>query len=174
MMFSAKELRRLILPLVVEQVLLITVGMADTVMVSSVGEAAISAISLVDSINILLINVFSALGTGGAIVTAQYLGREDGENASRAAKQLLYVVGAASGFIMAVCLVLNGPILRVLFGAAEADVMAGARWSRRGWTRRWTISSSPPCPTPSSASITAARPSSGPWAIPRSPCTAPF
>ncbi len=126
MMFSAKELRRLILPLVVEQVLLITVGMADTVMVSSVGEAAISAISLVDSINILLINVFSALGTGGAIVTAQYLGREDGENASRAAKQLLYVVGAASGFIMAVCLVLNGPILRVLFGAAEADVMAGA------------------------------------------------
>ena len=64
MMFSAKELRRLILPLVVEQVLLITVGMADTVMVSSVGEAAISAISLVDSINILLINVFSALGTG--------------------------------------------------------------------------------------------------------------
>ena len=127
MMFSAKELRRLILPLVVEQVLLITVGMADTVMVSSVGEAAISAISLVDSINILLINVFSALGTGGAIVTAQYLGREDGENASRAAKQLLYVVGAASGLIMAVCLVLNGPILRVLFGAAEADVMAGAR-----------------------------------------------
>ncbi len=163
MMFSAKELRRLILPLVVEQVLLITVGMADTVMVSSVGEAAISAISLVDSINILLINVFSALGTGGAIVTAQYLGREDGENASRAAKQLLYVVGAASGFIMAVCLVLNGPILRVLFGAAEADVMGPA-----------SISTSPPCPTPSSASITAARPSSGPWAIPRSPCTAPF
>ena len=77
MMFSAQDLRRLILPLVVEQVLLVTVGMADTVMVSSVGQEAISAISLVDSINVLLINVFSALGAGGAIVTAQYLGREE-------------------------------------------------------------------------------------------------
>ena len=88
MMFSVRDLKRLILPLVVEQILLVTVGMADTMMVSSVGQEAISAISLVDSINLLLINVFSALGTGGAIVTAQYLGREDDENASLAAKQI--------------------------------------------------------------------------------------
>ena len=67
-MFSAKDLRRLILPLVVEQLLLVTVGMADTVMVSSVGQEAVSSISLVDAINLLLINVFSALGTGGAIL----------------------------------------------------------------------------------------------------------
>lgn len=127
MMFSAQDLRRLILPLVVEQILLVTVGMADTVMVSSVGQEAVSAISLVDSINILLINVFSALGTGGAIVTAQYLGREEDDNASTAAKQLLYVVTAASGVIMVVCLLGNGPILQVLFGTAEPEVMAGAR-----------------------------------------------
>jgi len=100
----------------VEQILLVTVGMADTMMVSSVGEAAISAISLVDSINLLLINIFSALGTGGAIVTAQYLGREDDENASRAAKQLIYVIGAVSTAVMLICLAANGPILRALFG----------------------------------------------------------
>ena len=112
MMFSVRDLKRLILPLVVEQILLVTVGMADTMMVSSVGQEAISAISLVDSINLLLINVFSALGTGGAIVTAQYLGREDDENASLAAKQLIYVVGAVATVVMAVCLLGNGPILR--------------------------------------------------------------
>lgn len=126
-MFSARDLSRLILPLVVEQILLVTVGMADTMMVSTVGEAAISAISLVDSINLLLINVFSALGTGGAIVTAQYLGREDDEKASQAAKQLLYVILAASTAVMAVCLAANRPILRALFGAVEPEVMEGSR-----------------------------------------------
>ena len=127
MMFSVRDLKRLILPLVVEQILLVTVGMADTMMVSSVGQEAISAISLVDSINLLLINVFSALGTGGAIVTAQYLGREDDENASLAAKQLIYVVGAVATVVMAVCLLGNGPILRAIFGKVEAAVMEGSR-----------------------------------------------
>ena len=127
MMFSVRDLKRLILPLVVEQILLVTVGMADTMMVSSVGQEAISAISLVDSINLLLINVFSALGTGGAIVTAQYLGREDDENASLAAKQLIYVVGAVATVVMAVCLLGNGPILRAIFGKVEPAVMEGSR-----------------------------------------------
>ena len=127
MMFSVRDLKRLILPLVVEQILLVTVGMADTMTVSSVGQEAISAISLVDSINLLLINVFSALGTGGAIVTAQYLGREDDENASLAAKQLIYVVGAVATVVMAVCLLGNGPILRAIFGKVEPAVMEGSR-----------------------------------------------
>ena len=126
-MFSARDLRRLILPLVVEQLLLVTVGMADTVMVSSVGQEAVSAISLVDAINLLLINVFSALGTGGAIVTAQYLGRGDEENASAAAKQLVYVVAAMASAVMAVCLLFNGGILRLLYGSVEPAVMEGAR-----------------------------------------------
>ncbi|MEG0767034.1 MAG: MATE family efflux transporter, partial [Clostridia bacterium] len=85
-------LAKLIIPLIVEQILAVTIGMADTVMVTSVGEAAVSAISLVDSINILLINIFSALATGGAVVAAQYLGRDDRKSACSAAKQLLYTI----------------------------------------------------------------------------------
>ena len=85
-MFTGRELWRLILPLVAEQLLMVTVGMADTVMVSSVGEAAVSGISLVDQVNVLLIQIFAALATGGAVVASQYLGRRDRENACRAAK----------------------------------------------------------------------------------------
>ena len=80
-MFSKNDLFRLIFPLVIEQILAATIGIADTVMVSGVGEAAVSGVSLVDSINLLLINVFAALATGGAIIVAQYLGRKDVENA---------------------------------------------------------------------------------------------
>ena len=88
-LFTRQALLRLIIPLVVEQLLAVTIGMADTVMVTSVGEAAVSGISLVDSINILLINIFSALATGGAVIAAQYLGRRDRRSACTAAKQLL-------------------------------------------------------------------------------------
>ena len=72
-MFTNENLKRLILPLVVEQILAVTIGMSDTIMVSSVGEAAVSGLSLVDTINILLINIFAALATGGAVVCSQYL-----------------------------------------------------------------------------------------------------
>ena len=68
--------------MVLEQLLLVTVGMADTVMVSTVGEAAVSGISLVDQVNVLLIQIFAALATGGAVVASQYLGRRDRENAA--------------------------------------------------------------------------------------------
>lgn len=88
-MFSRKDLQRLIIPLIVEQFLSITIGMADTVMVSVCGEAAVSGVSLVDAINILMINIFSALATGGAIVSSQYIGREDLGKACEAAKQLV-------------------------------------------------------------------------------------
>lgn len=108
-MFTAKDLRKLILPLIVEQFLAVTIGMADTIMVASTGEAAMSSVSLVDAINILLINIFSALATGGAIVASQYLGREDNKRANVAAKQLLLVTTAMSVFIMAVCLIGRTP-----------------------------------------------------------------
>ena len=74
-MFTKDQLRKLILPLIVEQILAITVGMVDTMMISYAGEAAISGVSLVDMINVLLINIFAAVGTGGAVVVSQYLGQ---------------------------------------------------------------------------------------------------
>ncbi|MCR0225983.1 MATE family efflux transporter, partial [[Clostridium] innocuum] len=80
-MFTNENLKRLILPLVVEQILAVTIGMSDTIMVSSVGEAAVSGLSLVDTINILLINIFAALATGGAVVCSQYLGGRDRDRA---------------------------------------------------------------------------------------------
>ena len=73
MLYSGKDLRKLIIPMIIEQILAIAVGMADTIMVSAAGEAAVSGVSLVDTVNILLINVFSALATGGAVVSGLFL-----------------------------------------------------------------------------------------------------
>ena len=75
-MFSKQDLKKLIMPLIVEQVLLVAVGMADTIMISSVGEAAVSGVSLVDTVNVLLINIFTALATGGAVVAGHCLDRK--------------------------------------------------------------------------------------------------
>lgn len=125
-MFTRRELWRLILPLVAEQLLMVTVGMADTVMVSSVGEAAVSGISLVDQINVLLIQIFAALATGGAVVASQYLGRRDRENACRSAKQLVYASFGMAVLIGAVVLILNRTILQAVFGNVEPEVMRAA------------------------------------------------
>ena len=102
--FSRKELFLLIIPLVIEQFLAIAVGFADTIMVSYVGENSVSGVSLVDSINILVIQIFSALATGGAVVAAQYIGRSETNNACRSAKQLLNASIVLSGALMAICL----------------------------------------------------------------------
>ena len=88
-LFSNHDLVRLLWPLIIEQALAVLVGMSDTVMVSSVGEAAISGVSLVDMINNLIINIFAALATGGAVVTSQYLGARKPEEANRSAGQLV-------------------------------------------------------------------------------------
>lgn len=125
-LFTRKDLIRLIFPLVIEQILAATIGIADTVMVSGVGEAAVSGVSLVDTMNLLLINVFAALATGGAIVVAQYLGREDEKSANDAAKQLLLVTTVLSTVIMLLCLAGRQAILNVLFGSAEPVVMENA------------------------------------------------
>ena len=88
-LFTNRALVRLLIPLVIEQLLLMTVGMADIMMVTSAGESVVSGVSLVDNINNLIINIFSALSTGGAVVVAQYLGRREAEGARSAATQLL-------------------------------------------------------------------------------------
>ncbi len=125
-MFTARSLWRLILPLIVEQLLLVTVGMADTVMVSSAGEAAVSGISLVDQVNVLLIQIFAALATGGAVVSSQYLGRRDRENACRSAKQLVWSTFGMAVLVGAAVLLFNRHILRGVFGNVEPDVMRAA------------------------------------------------
>ena len=123
-LFSRKDLQRLIVPLVFEQALAITVGMADTMMVSSVGEAAISGVSLVDMINNLIFSVLAALSTGGAVVVSQNLGAKKVNEACHSAKQLLYTVIFAGTVIAVLCMIFRIPLLRLFFGRIEDDVMA--------------------------------------------------
>lgn len=126
MLFSNKDLKKLIIPLIIEQLLAVTVGFADTLMVSSVGEAAVSAVSLVDGINILLINVFAALGTGGAVVAAQFIGQGSYEKARYSAKQLLLITALLSLIIMIVVVIFNARLLHFIFGKVENTVMINA------------------------------------------------
>lgn len=126
-LFSNDALKKLLIPLLMEQCLAVMIGMADTMMVSSCGEASVSGVSLVDSINVLLIQVFSALATGGAVAASQYLGKQDREQAGIAAKQLFNVVLLSSLGIMTLCLLLRDPLLSLVFGSIEADVMAACR-----------------------------------------------
>ena len=126
MLFSKEELRRLIVPLMIEQILAVTIGMADTMMVANVGEAAVSGVSLVDSINILLINIFSAMATGGAVVASQYIGRQDRQSACSAAKQLIYSSAFIALLLGLLALVGGEHLLRLVFGSVDADVMAYA------------------------------------------------
>lgn len=126
-LFTKRELAWLVIPLMIEQFLAVFIGITDTIMVSAGGEAAVSGISLVDSINVLLIQVLTALATGGAIVASQYIGKGDYKNASSAAKQLYYSVALLSVLIMAVSIIFNRPIIRIVFGAIEQDVMQNAQ-----------------------------------------------
>lgn len=125
-LFTRRELSRLLVPLVIEQFLAVTVGIADTMMVSHAGEAAISGVSLVDMINGLIINLFAALATGGAVVISQYLGARQREKARAGAGQLFSLAAIAGVGLMALSLALARPILRLFFGAIAPDVMAAA------------------------------------------------
>lgn len=126
LIFSHSYLAKLIFPLVIEQLLAVTIGMADTVMVASCGEAAVSAISLVDAISQLFIQIFASFATGGAVVASQYLGRKDRPSACIAAKQLVYISTMVAIALVAVGLPFRSPILRFVFGSIEADVMVNA------------------------------------------------
>jgi len=126
-MFTKKQLWVLLVPVIVEQLLNSFMGMADTMMVSQVGSAAISAVSLVDSINILVIQVFSALATGGTIICSQYLGRKDEKDSTEAARQVALTVAVISTVIAFCCIVFRGPLLRLTFGRVEADVMENSQ-----------------------------------------------
>ena len=90
--FSSLDLRKLLIPLIIEQLLTSFMGMADTMMVSRIGSAAISAVSLTDSINVLVIQIFEALAAGGTIVCSQYIGHKDLKRSNFAASQLTLTV----------------------------------------------------------------------------------
>ena len=130
-LFTRQQLIALLLPLIAEQTLNVTIGLADTLMVSSVGEAAVSGVSLVDTFNTLLIQIMSALATGGAVVTSQYIGHREPKNARAAAAQILFILSSLSCLVAAIVVVGRHGILRSIFGSIDADVMhigAGVFW----------------------------------------------
>mgnify|MGYP000647185402 CR=1 FL=1 len=127
MLFSNRDLKKLIIPLIIEQVLALTIGIFDTMMVSQCGQSAVSGVSIVDGLNVLIINIFSALATGGAVVCSQYIGKKDEKMACHSAKQLLFTILGLSLVIMVLCMVFNGNLLNLIFGHIESDVMAYAR-----------------------------------------------
>lgn len=126
MLFSKEDLKKLLIPLVIEQTLAISIGLFDTLMVSSCGEAAVSGVSLVDSISVLLIQIMSALATGGAVVCSQYLGKKLPERARISAGQLMFIMLATSGTVMVGVLLGYRFLLRFIFGQIDAEVMTNA------------------------------------------------
>ena len=122
-MFTNKDLRKLIVPLVIEQVLAMTIGLADTMMVSSCGEAAVSGVSIVDSINYLFITLFVALSTGGSVVAAQYIGMGEKKEASKSANQLFYISVSVALVCGLACCFFRSPILHFIYKNVDEDVM---------------------------------------------------
>ena len=123
LMFSDSALYSLLIPIIVEQFLNALMGMADTMMISNLGSAAISAVSLTDSINTLMIQVFAALAAGGTVICSQYLGQGDLTKCNKAARQLLLIMLALSVGITVFCLMFRGPLLSMIFGQVSPDVM---------------------------------------------------
>ncbi|MCQ2500954.1 MAG: MATE family efflux transporter [Lachnospiraceae bacterium] len=123
-LFSGDDLKKMILPLFMEQLLVILVGMADTLIISYAGEAAVSGVSLVNQFNTIFIYLFTALASGGAVVISQYIGNKDSENAGKATSQLLMFSVVFSLIIALLVLLGDKMMLRLLFGRVEADVMS--------------------------------------------------
>lgn len=122
-MFSNKDLKNLIVPLFLEQLLMALVGIADVFVIGFVGEAAVSGVSLVNSFNTIFLNLFTALASGGAVVISQYIGHKDKEHAGQAASQLLTASVILSVAISVVILLTNASLMRLMFGKIDADVM---------------------------------------------------
>lgn len=122
-LFTNRYLLKLLWPLFVEQLLVFAVGMADSVMVAGVGEAAVSAVSLVDSLMALVITILIAMSTGGAVVVGQYLGQKKDVDANRAADQLILFNFMFSLLILAIMYVFKDGLIALIFGDIEADVL---------------------------------------------------
>ncbi len=125
-MFSDSGLKKLIFPLIVEQILLMAVGLADTMMVSKVGETAISGVALVDMINNLIIIILAAISTGGTIVVSQYMGNNNRKKADMSASQLVTLTFLMSIILSILCIFFHKVLLNLLFGSIETEVMDAA------------------------------------------------
>lgn len=126
-MFSNRALWKLMVPLAFDQLLNSMMGTVGTMVVSNLGSAAISAVSLVDAINVLIVQAFYALAAGGTVVCSQYLGCKKEKQANEAARQLLFITFVLSVAIAAICLAANGPLLCLIFGKVEPQVMKYSR-----------------------------------------------
>lgn len=126
MLFSRRDLISIVLPLIIQQVLAVTIGAVDSMMVSHAGESAVAGVSLVNTLDVLLVVSFTSLVTGGSVVVSQFLGKKDFESSRAASKQLLYVSTGIALLLTTVVLIFRTPLLTALFGDAEADVMASA------------------------------------------------
>ncbi|MDN0061059.1 MATE family efflux transporter [Mediterraneibacter glycyrrhizinilyticus] len=122
-LFTDHDLKVLILPLFLEQLLEVLVGVADTFMVSYAGEAAVSGVSLVNMFNTVFIFLFSALASGGAVVVSQYIGSRDRDNGNLSAGQLVMISVVFSAAAMILSLIFNRQLLSVLFGEVDKEVM---------------------------------------------------
>ena len=120
--FTPKYLFALIVPLIFESLLNMMIGMADTIMVANCGEAAVSAVSLVDSISILLIQLFTAFSTGGAVIVSQYLGKSDKANATLSVRNLIYISLSIALALSVVMLIFKDAVINIVFGSIEKDV----------------------------------------------------
>ena len=127
LMFDNRKLAKLLIPLALDQLLNSFMGTVDTLCVSNLGSAAISAVSLVDSINILIVQAFFALASGGTVVCSHYLGCKEKKQAQEAARQLVFITFMLSLAITVLFVVFNGPLLHLIFGKVEQDVMSSAR-----------------------------------------------
>ena len=125
-MFSNRKLFLLLIPIIAEQFLNSLMGMADSMMVSNVGAAALSGVSLVDSINNLVVQAFNAMATGGVIICSTYFGQKDIKRANESARQVILVSAFISFLLMFLCLIFRQSLLRVIFGSIDADVMEAA------------------------------------------------
>ncbi len=125
-MFSRQFLCMLIVPLIAEQFLAITIGMVDTMMVATVGEAAVGSVSIIDSISHLMVQLFASFATGGAVVASQYLGRKDQVSANDAAKQLFILSLGVATLLLVLCMPVRKAIISLIFGSIEADVLVGS------------------------------------------------
>lgn len=125
-LYNRQQLNKLIFPLVIEQLLIVLVGMADVLMVATLGEAAVSGVSLVDAVNNLILQVLFAMTAGGTVICAQFIGAKDNRNASRAGGQLFFITVSSCLLICLVFVMGNRFILSLIFGKVEQAVMDNA------------------------------------------------